>query len=347
MTAPWRSPVRRPMQGGEDLPTGFVPNWREFAVHWGVWVLFVAAIVALLAVDLIWFRRTPGAGTTRQALVWSAIWLVIGVGFTPVVLAWHGPDAAGQYLTGYLIERSLSVDNLFVFAMAFASFGLPPALQQRTLLFGVVGALAMRGALIAGGAALLETFHATVYIFGAVLLLTGIRFAIKTGRHEGPGDFERSPILRAVRRVVPTTSGYRGERLLVHEHGRWLATPLLAVLIVVVVADVAFAIDSVPAIFAVTSDAFLVFAANAFALLGLRAMFFLLAGMMDRFEYLQWGLAAIMVFIGAKMLAADIVHIPTWVSLAVIAVGIGLPVLASMRARSPAATAGSPRGRSR
>jgi tellurite resistance protein TerC len=344
-----------------------VPNWREFAVHWWIWGLFVATILALLAVDLVWFRRTPGAGTMRSALVWSAIWLAIGIGFTPVVLAWHGPDAAGQYLTGYLIERSLSVDNLFVFAMAFASFAVPAALQQRTLLFGVVGALAMRGALIAGGAALLDAFHATVYIFGAVLLLTGVRFAVKTGRHEGPGAIDRNPILRAVRRVVPTTPGYRGERMLVREGGRWLATPLLAVLIVVVVADVAFAIDSVPAIFAITADPFLVFAANAFALLGLRAMFFLLAGMMDRFEYLQWGLAAIMVFIGGKMLAADVVHVPTWVSLVVIALGIGVPVLASLRGRepaaapgptstststptpspTPAATAGSPRGRSR
>jgi tellurite resistance protein TerC len=341
-------------------------------VHWWIWGLFVATILALLAVDLVWFRRTPGAGTMRQALGWSAVWLAIGIGFTPVVLAWHGPDAAGQYLTGYLIERSLSVDNLFVFAMAFASFGVPAALQQRTLLFGVAGALVMRGALIAGGAALLEAFHATIYIFGAVLVLTGVRFAVKTARHEGPGAIDRNPILRAVRKVVPTTAGYRGERMVVREAGRWLATPLLAVLIVVVVADVAFAIDSVPAIFAVTSDTFLVFAANAFALLGLRAMFFLLAGMMDRFEYLQWGLAAVMVFIGGKMLAADAVHLPTWVSLVVIAVGIGVPVLVSLRRRgsrvsaapptsaespqpkpelkpvpAPAATAGSRRERSR
>jgi tellurite resistance protein TerC len=303
-----------------------------------VWGAFVGGIAVLLGLDLAWFARGSGRGSTRQAVMWSAAWMALGVGFAGIVWGWLGAQAAGEYLTGYLIERSLSLDNLFVFALVFASFGVPPAIQQRTLLWGVIGALALRGAMILGGAALLHTFGWTVYLFGAVLIATGVRFAT---HRAAPATVERSAIVRTVRRLVRTSEGFRGSRIVVFERGRLTATPLLAVLLVLVVADVAFAIDSVPAIFGVTDDAFLVFATNAMALLGLRAAFALLAGLMDRFEHLQTGLSVIMVLIGAKMLASDLWHPPTWLPLVVIVAVLGVSlVISPRRASRPAARYG-------
>ncbi len=316
------------------------------------WILFVVAILALVWLDLLVFGRKPGGGSTRDALVWSLVWLGVGLGFALVVRPWLGEQAAGEYLAGYLIERSLSLDNLFVFALVFASFALPPELRQRALTVGIVGALVLRGAMIAGGAALLDAFHVTIYVFGALLVLTGVRFALHREQTVG---IERNVILRTVRRIVPTTEGYRGRRFVAREGARRMATPLAAVVLTIVLADVAFAIDSVPAVFAVTDDPFLVFATNAFALLGLRALFVLLAGMMERFEHLQLGLSVVMVFVGAKMLLSEVWHVPTWVTLAVIVGVLGAAVLVSFRtpagagngADTDAATAGSRRGRSR
>ena len=243
-------------------------------------------------------------------------------------MLWQGPDAGGEYLAGYLIEKSLSIDNIFVFALIFGYFSVPAAYQHRVLFWGVFGALVLRAVFIAAGATLLEQFHWTIYVFGAFLVFTGIRMALQRDDHVDPG---KNPVLRAFRRVVPVTPDYRGQRFTVREAGRRLATPLLAVLVVVETTDVIFAVDSIPAIFAVTSDTFLVFTSNAFAILGLRALYFLLAGMMERFTYLKMGLAAVLVFVGAKMLIADVYHVPIWASLAVIAGCIGASIGVSLR----------------
>ncbi|MFI5392602.1 MAG: TerC family protein [Myxococcota bacterium] len=293
-----------------------------------MWVAFVAFIVGMLAVDLLVFHKEAHAVSTREAAIWSVVWITLGLSFGVVVWLWQGADAGGQYLAGYLIEKSLSIDNIFVFALIFGFFAVPAAYQHRVLFWGVFGALVLRAVFIAAGATLLEQFHWTIYVFGAFLVFTGIRMALQRDDHVDPG---KNPVLRAFRRVVPVTPDYRGQRFTVREAGRRLATPLLAVLVVVETTDVIFAVDSIPAIFAVTSDTFLVFTSNAFAILGLRALYFLLAGMMERFTYLKVGLAAVLVFVGAKMLIADLYHVPIWASLAVIAGCIGASIGFSLK----------------
>jgi tellurite resistance protein TerC len=292
------------------------------------WAAVVAFILGVLAVDLLVFHRDAHTVTTREAAAWSALWITLGLAFAGLLWATLGGVAAGEYLGGYLIEKSLSVDNIFVFALLFSYFRVPPAFQHRVLFWGVLGALILRAIFIAAGAALIDNFHWTVYLFGAFLVVTGVKMA----RH---GDAEvhpdRNPFLRLVRRVMPMTPDYRGQRFFVRRAGRRLATPLLAVLVVVETTDVLFAVDSIPAIFAVTTEPFLVFTSNAFAILGLRALYFLLAGMVERFVHLKLGLAAVLVFVGAKMLATDLYMVPIWASLAVIVVLIGTSIAASLR----------------
>jgi tellurite resistance protein TerC len=292
-----------------------------------VWAAFVAFIVAMLLVDLFVVHRHAQEVTLREAALWSAVWVAIGVAFAGVIWAWRGPTDGGEYLTGYLIERSLSIDNLFVFALIFSYFGVPAAYQYRVLFWGIFGALVARAVFIGAGAALLDSFHGMIYVFGAFLVLTGVKML--RSRHTEV-DPTRNPIVRLLRRVMPVTDGYRGQRLFVREGGRRLATPLLVVLLVIETTDVLFAVDSIPAIFAVTTDPFLVFSSNAFAILGLRAMYFLLAGMIGRFAHLKTGLAAVLVFVGAKMLLTDVYHLPIWASLAVIAALISGSVVASL-----------------
>ena len=265
----------------------------------------------------------------REAAAWTAVWVVLGLGFGGLVWIWQGSTAAGEYLAGYLIEKSLSVDNIFVFALLLAYFGVPTAYQHRVLFWGVIGAIVLRAAFIVGGAALLEAFHWVVYVFGALLVLTGVRMALD--RHDEVHP-ERNPVLRLAQQFIPIMSEYRDQRYFVRDAGRVMATPLFAVLLAVETTDVIFAVDSIPAIFAVTRDPFLVLTSNIFAVLGLRALYFMLAGMMHRFVYLQFGLAAILVFVGAKMLAAEVVEVPVWVSLAVISAVVAVAVLASLRA---------------
>jgi tellurite resistance protein TerC len=264
------------------------------------WAAVVAFILGLLALDLLVFHRDAHAVTTGEAAAWSAVWITLGLAFAGLLWVTLGGVAAGEYLGGYLIEKSLSVDNIFVFALLFSYFRVPPAYQHRVLFWGVLGALLLRAVFIGAGAALIDNFHWTVYVFGAFLVVTGVKMA----RH---GDAEvhpdRNPFLRLVRRVIPMTPDYRGQGFFVRRAGRRLATPLLAVLVVVETTDVLFAVDSIPAIFAVTTDPFLVFTSNAFAILGLRSLYFLLAGMVERFVHLKLGLAAVLVFVGAKMLA--------------------------------------------
>jgi tellurite resistance protein TerC len=259
------------------------------------WAMLAAVVVALLGVDFFLFGRR--GITLRSSLVWSVFWLALGISFTLVMGAWRGTGAAGEYLSGYLIERSLSIDNIFVFAIIFASFAIPAGAQGRLLSIGIVMALAMRAAFIGAGALLLDAFHFTIYLFGLLLVATGIKLARHSSEEVQP---ERNIVLRGLRRVWPGTS------------------VTLAVVVVLATTDLIFAIDSIPAIFAITDDAFIVFAANAFALLGLRSLYFLLEGMMDRFAYLTHGLAVVLVWVGAKMLLTDVWKIPIWLSLLVI-----------------------------
>jgi tellurite resistance protein TerC len=297
-----------------------------------VWAAFVAFIVAMLLLDLFVLHRDAHEVTLREAGFWSAVWVAMGLAFGLVIWAWQGPVAGGEYLAGYLIEKSLSVDNIFVFALIFSYFGVPAAYQHRVLFWGIFGALVARAIFIAAGAALLDRFSWMIYLFGAFLVLTGIKMLRSNHSSVDPG---RNPMVKLLGRVMPMTDGYRGQKLTVREAGRLLATPLLAVLVVIETTDVLFAVDSIPAIFAVTTDAFLVFTSNAFAILGLRALYFLLAGMMGRFVHLKAGLAAVLVFVGTKMLLSHVYHFPIWASLGVIALLIGGSVVTSLRATGP------------
>jgi tellurite resistance protein TerC len=296
-------------------------------VDLSIWVAFLAFILAMLGVDLFAHRDGHAIGF-REAASWSVLWTILGLGFAGVVWAWRGPEAGNEYLAGYLLERSLSIDNLFVFVLIFRFFAVPAENQHRVLFLGVLGALLFRAAFIAAGATLLDTFHWTIYLFGAFLVITGTRMARNTDSSIDP---TRNPLLKVLARIVPSTDEYHGQHLTVRQAGRRLATPMLAVLLVVETTDVLFAVDSIPAIFAVTKDTFLVFTSNAFAILGLRALYFLLAGMIDRFHYLKVGLAAVLVFVGVKMLLSEVWAIPTAVSLAVIALSIGASIVASLR----------------
>ncbi|PFG44668.1 tellurite resistance protein TerC [Isoptericola jiangsuensis] len=295
-----------------------VPLWAWFAV--------LGVILAMLALDLLAHRRAHVI-EVREAAAWSAVWVALGVGFGVVVWQVWGAEHGQQYFAGYLIEKSLAVDNVFVWAIVFAAFGVPRELQHRVLFLGVLGALVFRGAFIAAGAALIENFSWVLYVFAVFLVVTGIRMFRSRDEHVDPG---RSRTLALFRRIVPMTDAYLGQRFLVRRAGVLVATPLLAVLVLVEVTDVVFAVDSIPAIFAVTSEPFLVFSANAFAILGLRAMYFLLADMMHRFVYLKVGLAAVLVWVGVKMLLLDVVKIPTPVSLGVVALIIGVAIAASL-----------------
>jgi tellurite resistance protein TerC len=293
------------------------------------WAALVAAIAGMAALDLVAVGRGGRAMGLREAVAWSVVWIAVGLAFALVLWPWLGGEAAGEYLSGYLVERSLSIDNVFVFALLFGYFAVPRVLQGRALLWGILLALVLRAGVIAAGAAVLDRLSLAVYAFGAFLVLTGVNLA----RHRSTGMRpERSRLLRLIGRLVPTTEGYEGSRLLARRAGRWRATPLLVALLAIAAADVMFAVDSIPAIFAVTREAFLVFAANAFALLGMRALYFLLADAMSRFVYLQAGLAAILVLVGAKMLLARVWHPPVWLPLLAIAAILGAAIVTSLRA---------------
>ncbi|MCF6507305.1 TerC family protein [Blastococcus sp. MG754426] len=298
-----------------------VPLW--------LWAAVLGLVLGMLAVDLFAHRRAHVIGV-REAAAWSAVWVAIGVGFGAWVWWSYGAELGQQYYAGYLIEKSLAVDNVFVWAILFTYFAVPREYQHRVLFLGVVGALVFRGLFIAGGSVLIASFGWVLYVFAAFLLLTGYRMLRQRNDHLDP---DRSRVLRLFRRWVPMTDVYHGQRFLVRRGGKLLATPLLAVLVLVEVTDVLFAVDSIPAIFAVTDEPFLVFTANAFAVLGLRAMYFLLADLIHRFVYLKTGLALVLVWVGIKMLLKiDVFYIPTTISLAVVATIIGTSVWLSLRA---------------
>lgn len=291
------------------------------------WVIFNAFILFLLALDLGLFHRKAHAVSLKEAGFWSAVWVTISLLFGAGLYLFAGSQPALQFLTGYLIEKSLSVDNIFVFVLLFSYFNVPLAYQHRVLFWGILGALLMRGVLIAAGAYLLSQFHWVIYIFGAFLIFTGIRMAF---HQEQEIDAERNVVVRALRRVIPITPHYHQDRFFIREAGRLLATPLLVVLLIVETTDLIFALDSIPAIFAVTQDPFLVYTSNVFAILGLRAMYFLLAGVVQKFRFLKVGLSAILVFVGTKMLVADLFHVPTQLSLLVIAAVLTISIVASL-----------------
>ena len=297
-----------------------------------MWGAFGALVVAMLMVDLVAFGRRGEEISIRRAAGWSIGWTALGLAFGGFLWWWQGRVPAEEYLAGFLIEKSLSVDNLFVFALIFSYFAVPVAYQRRVIFWGIVGAIVLRALFILAGAALLDAFHYTIYVFGAFLVLTGIRMARHSTVEIHP---ERNPVLKLLGRILPMTAGYHGDRLTVRENGRRLATPMMAALVLVATFDVVFAVDSIPAIFAITRDTFIVYAANAFSLLGLAALYFVLAGMMGRFRYLNVGLAAVLVFVGLKMTLADVYKVPAFVSLAVIVVLLAVAVGASLLRPAP------------
>ncbi len=292
----------------------------------GVWVGFNLFVLAMLALDLGVFHRKAHVVSLKEAMIWSVVWIALALLFNLGVYVWRGPESALEFFTGYLIEKSLSVDNIFVFVLIFSAFSVPAAFQHRVLFWGVLGALLMRGTLILAGSALLKEFHWIIYVFGAFLILTGIKLAIQRHAQQHP---ENNPLVKLVRRVLPMMSAYEGERFFVRRTGRWLATPLLLVLLSVEFTDLIFAADSIPAIFAVTQDPFIVYTSNVFAILGLRSLYFVLAGVVDKFYYLKLGLSAILVFVGVKMVLADVYKIPVALSLLVIAGVLAIAVVAS------------------
>jgi tellurite resistance protein TerC len=299
-----------------------------------MWAVLGVLVAGMIVADFLVFGRGRREVTVRAAAVWSVGWFAIALCFGGLLRVWHGGQASSEYLAGYLLERSLSLDNIFVFAVILSYFAVPPAVRARVLAWGIALALVLRLVFILIGAALLANFHATFYLFGALLLYT----AWKLFRHDDIEiEPERNPALMLLRRRVPMSADYHGGRLTIREAGRRITTPLMAVFVVVATTDVVFAVDSIPAIFAITQDPYIVFAANAFAMLGLRALYFLLVGAMHRFAYLSYGLSAILAFIGVKMLLIDLWHPPFWISLVVIVGVLTVTALLSLRA--------APRGR--
>lgn len=302
----------------------------------GVWLGFGVIIIVLLVLDLGVLNRKSHVLTPRAAATWSGCLVALAALFALWLWDREGQHAALEFVTGYLIELSLSVDNLFVFILVFQYFAVPARLQPKVLKWGILGALVMRGVMIAFGAILLGRFHWIIYVFGGILVITGLNMFRGHEAHRIEPD--KNPVVRLARKIIPFSSSYDGDRFITRTRTRWMATPLLLVLLVIEWTDLVFAIDSIPAIFAVTRDPFIVYSSNIFAILGLRALFFLLAGMLDRFFYLQAGVALILVFVGVKMTLSGILHMPTALSLGVIVLVLTVAVVASLgRARRIAA----------
>jgi len=291
------------------------------------WIGFTAIIVALLVLDLAVFNRKTRAMRPAEALLWYCVWVSLAIAFNGAVWAYLGSHKALEFFTGYLIETALSVDNIFVFLVIFQYFAVPAELQRRVLFWGILGAIVMRVTFILAGAALLHTFHWTIYIMGAFLIFTGF----KLFRHDSADvKPDKNPVVRAFKRLFPVVPEYHGPRFFIRKSGRNYATLLLIVLVAVEATDVAFAVDSIPAIFAVTNDPFIVYTSNIFAILGLRSLFFLLAGLMGKFHYLQAGLAMVLMFVGMKMCVSGVYKIPIALSLAVVASLLGGSIVASL-----------------
>jgi len=292
-----------------------------------MWVAFNAFVLVMLAVDLGVLHRQSHEVTLKEALLWSGIWIALALLFALGVYSWDGPQPALEFLTGYLIEKSLSVDNIFVFVLIFSYFKVPARYQHTVLFWGILGALVMRAIFIFAGIALLQRLHWILYVFGALLILTGIKMATEKDKEIHP---DKNPVLKLFRRLVAVTEDYHADHFFMKQGGQYAATPLFIVLLVVETTDVIFAVDSIPAILGITMDPFLVYTSNVFAILGLRALYFALAGVMRLFHYLHYGLSAILVFVGAKMLLADVYKLPVGVALGVIAGILLIAVIASV-----------------
>jgi len=298
-----------------------------------LFVAFNVGVLAMLAIDLGIFNKKAHTISVKEAATWSSIWIVLSLGFAGVIYWLHGPQSALEFVTGYLIEYSLSIDNIFVIVLIFAYFRIPEKYQHRVLFWGIIGALLMRGSMIAAGAFLIERFHWIIYVFGAFLIFTGIRMAT---HDESDIEPEANPVLRLVRRLLPVTHDYRGQAFFVKEAPkrgdviRLMATPLFVVLVLVETTDLIFAVDSIPAIFAVTRDPLIVYTSNVCAILGLRSLYFLLAGVIHTFRFLKLGVAVVLTFVGAKMLLGSVYVIPIHISLLVIVALLATAVGASV-----------------
>ena len=303
-----------------------------------LWTAFNFFVLLMLALDLGVFHRKAHAVSAKEALTWTAVWIGLALTFNAgIYFFWNriipnssysNTEAALAFFTGYLIEKSLSVDNIFVFILIFSFFAVPAAYQHRVLFWGILGALVMRGTLILVGAALLEQFHWVIYLFGAFLIFTGIRMAFHRDEEIHP---EKNPVVRFFRKLVPVTENFERDKFFIRRAATWMATPLFLVLLIIESTDLVFAVDSIPAIFAVTRDPFIVYTSNVFAILGLRAMYFLLADVMGKFEYLKLGLSAVLTFVGVKMVIADLYKIPVGLSLVVVAGILAASIIISLR----------------
>ena len=302
-----------------------------------LWIGFNVFVLIMLALDLGVFHRKAHVVTFKESMTWTVVWISLALAFNAGIWHFAGPQKGLEFFTGYLIEKSLSVDNVFVFALLFSYFAVPAQYQHKVLFWGILGALIMRATMIVAGAALITKFAWIIYIFGGFLILTGIKMIFKKDEEIHP---ERNPVVRWFKRLMPVTSDYRGDKFFVRENGVRMATPLFVVLLLVEVSDLIFAVDSIPAIFAVTTDPFIVYTSNVFAILGLRSLYFALAGVMDKFHYLKVGLGAVLTFVGVKMLLAHSAwKIPTLISLGVVVLILAIAVVASlMRPRKPKAT---------
>jgi len=296
-----------------------VPTW--------LWTAFGLLVAALLALDLGVFHRRSHEIRSREAFTWVAFWISLALVFNVGIWLLLGADAGLMFFTGYLIEYSLSVDNIFVFILVLGYFHVPPQYQHRVLFWGILGAIILRATMILAGIALINTFHWIIYVFGAILIFSGFKMALSGPEKIEP---EKNPVLRVVRRVLPISQRYDGARFLTRLDGKLMATPLLVVLIVIEFTDVVFALDSIPAILAISRDAFIVYTSNIFAILGLRSLYFALARMMAKFRFLGYGLAAILIFVGLKMALSDFVHVPITLSLTIIASLLTLAIAASL-----------------
>jgi tellurite resistance protein TerC len=301
------------------------------------WTAFGAIVLVMLALDLGVFHRKSHTVSLREAGLWSCIWISLALLFNLAVWRWFGPERGLEFLAGYLIEYSLSVDNIFVFVLLFSTFAVPAAYQHRVLFWGILGAFILRAIFVWAGAELLERFHWAIYVFGGFLVLT----AFKMLRQMEPDDPAQSKLVKFVQRIIPCTPGYEGDRFFVRHTGKLVATPLFVVLIAVEFTDLVFAVDSIPAIFAVTTDPFLVYTSNVFAILGLRSLYFLLAGVVHKFVYLRIGLALVLGFVGAKMLLSSVYKVPIGWSLAIIALLLGGSIAASLLRKEPAPAPGN------
>jgi TerC family integral membrane protein len=296
-------------------------------MHIGFWIVFNAAILVLLFIDLAVMNRGPQVIPFKKALLMSAFWIGLAMGFAIFIHQWMGAAKALEFVTGYLLEEALSVDNLFVFILLFAYFKVPQEQEKTVLFWGILGALIMRGTFILGGVALVQRFHWILYIFGLFLIYTGIQLMLGGDEENDPS---RNVVLRFCRKFLPLTDSYEGGNFITRRGGKLFFTPLFVVLLVVETTDILFAVDSIPAILAITRDSFIVYTSNVFAILGLRSLYFALAGMMKLFHYLNYGLSVVLIFIGAKMLLPERYHVPTWVALVVIAGVLAIAVGASL-----------------